>query len=224
VTDPSAMPWAFPGQYTLGTTTDLRLLVEGTKRNLTILSDAPAVELLSPTGGLLYTAATVDGKATIPVNAKEDPSMGPYTLRTVGSNKVGKQVKVPYYSWEFMMRPEITTVENSWYISFPERINNLGEDQAVFHYDTRSAAELANDRWTGNDPVSSVQIQNYGVMLRSFQIHHKLGIAGGGQSAATYGPRFPVPSSMFIDNLQFPDMFPGFTFDLQMDIMPTLAN
>lgn len=29
---------------------------------------------------------------------------------------------------------------------------------------------------------------------------------------------------MFIDNLQFPDLFPGFTFDLQMDIPATLAN
>jgi hypothetical protein len=224
VTDPSAMPWAFPGQYSLGTTPDLRLLVQGTKRNLTILSDAPAVELLSPAGGLLYTAATANGKATIPLNAKEDPRMGPYTLRTVGSNKVAKQVKVPFYSWEFMMRPEITTIENSWYISFPERINNLGEDQAIFYYDTRSAEELAGDRWTGNDPVPSVQVQNYGVMLRSFQIHHKLGIAGGGTTAASYGPRFTPPSRMFIDNLKFPDLFPGFTFDLQMDIAATLAD
>ncbi len=224
VTDPSAMPWAFPGQYSLGTTTDLRLVVEGTKRNLTILSDAPAVELVSPSGGVLYTAPTSNGKATIYLDAKDDPSNGPYTLRTVGSQKVGKQVKVPYYSWEFMMRPEITTIENSWYISFPERINNLGEDQAIFYFDTRSPEELMGDRWTGNDPVSSVQVQNYGVMLRSFQIHHKLGIAGGGQSAATYGPRFTPPTKMFIDNLQFPDLFPGFTFDLQMDIMDTLAN
>jgi hypothetical protein len=29
---------------------------------------------------------------------------------------------------------------------------------------------------------------------------------------------------MFLDNLQFPDMFPGFTFDLQMDIAATLAD
>ena len=224
VTDPSAMPWAFPGQYTLGTTPDLRLLVQGTKRNLTILSDAPKVELLSPTGQLVDRVATVDGKATILVNAKEDPAAGPYTLRTSGSKKVSKEIKIPFYSWEFMMRPEITTVENSWYISFPERINNRGEDQAIFYYDTRTPAELAGDMWTGNDPVPSVQVQNYGVMLRSFQIHHKLGIAGGGQSAATYGPRFPVPSKLFIDNLQFPDLFPGFTFDLQMDILSTLAD
>jgi hypothetical protein len=61
-------------------------------------------------------------------------------------------------------------------------------------------------------------------MLRSFQIHHKLGIAGGGTSAASYGPAFPPPSKMFIDNLKFPDSFPGFTFDLQMDIPATLAN
>ncbi|MEJ0085307.1 MAG: hypothetical protein WDO72_06475 [Pseudomonadota bacterium] len=224
VTDPSAMPWAFPGQYSLGTTPDLRLLVEGTKRNLTILSDAPAVQLLSPTGGVLDTAATFKGRATIRLDADEDPSTGPYTLRTVGSKKVAKQVKIPFYSWEFMMRPEITTIENSWYISFPERINNLGEDQAIFYYDTRSAAELAGDMWTGNDPVPSVQVQNFGVMLRSFQIHHKVGIAGGGSSAASFGPAFPAPSRMFIDNLQFPDLFPGFTFDLQMDIAPTLAN
>lgn len=224
VTDPSAMPWAFPGQYSLGTTPDLRLLVQGTKRNVTILSDAPQVELISPSGQLVQRVSTSNGKASIYLHATDDPRNGPYTLRTVGSGKVGKEVKIPYYSWEFMMRPEITTVENSWYISFPERINNLGEDQAIFYYDTRSPEELMGDRWTGNDPVPSVQVQNYGVMLRSFQIHHKLGIAGGGQSAATYGPRFPVPSKMFIDNLQFPDLFPGFTFDLQMDIMNTLAD
>jgi hypothetical protein len=123
-----------------------------------------------------------------------------------------------------MMRPEITTIENSWYISFPERINNLGDDKAIFYYDTRSPEELANDRWTGNDPVPSVQVQNFGVMLRSFQIHHKVGIAGGGSSPASFGPPFPAPSFMFIDNLQFPDLFPGFTFDLQMDIPATLAN
>ena len=96
VTDPSAMPWAFPGQYTLGTTPDIRLLVQGTKRNLTILSDAPAVQLLSPSGGLLYTAATVNGRATIHANGDEDPSAGPLNLRTVGSGKVAKQFKVPY--------------------------------------------------------------------------------------------------------------------------------
>jgi hypothetical protein len=224
VTDPSAMPWAFPGQYSLGTTPDLRLVVEGTNRNLTILSDAPAVELIGPSGGLVYTAPTSNGQATIYLEANENPQDGFYTLRTVGSGKVSKQVQIPFYTWEFMMRPEITTVENSWYISFPERINNLGDDKAVFYYDTRSAEELANDRWTGNDPVSSVQIQNFGVMLRSFQIHHKVGIAGGGTSSASFGPRFTPPSFMFIDNLQFPDMFPGFTFDLKMDIPATLAN
>ena len=72
--------------------------------------------------------------------------------------------------------------------------------------------------------MSSVQVQNFGVMLRSFQIHHQVGIAGGGNSPASFGPPFPPPSLMFIDNLQFPDLFPGFTFDLQMDIPATLAN
>jgi hypothetical protein len=225
VTDPSAMPWAFPGQYTLGTTTDVRLLVEGTNRNLTILSDAPAVELLSPSGALLSSAATTDGQATIYVKAA-DAVAGMYTLRTVGTEKIAKEIKIPCYTWEFMMRPEITLVneEFSWYITFPERVNNLGDDKAVFYYDTRSAAELAGDRWTGNDPVPSVQVQNYGVMLRYFERHHKVGIAGGGSNPATYGPSFPPPSLMFIDNLQFPDLFPGFTFDLQMDIPATLAG
>ena len=227
VTDPSAMPWAFPGQYTLGTTPDVRQVVEWTKRFMTVLSDAPAVELLNPSGKVIYTVPTVNGKAEVFVHGDGDPRIGPYTLRTLGSKgstKVGKQIKIPYYSWDFMMRPEITTVENSWYISFPDRINNLGEDQAIFYFDTRSPAELAGDRWTGNDPVPSVQVQNFGVMLRSFQIHHKLGIAGGGTSPASYGPAFPPPSKMFIDNLKFPDSFPGFTFDLQMDIPATLAN
>src|SRR5690606_33196397 len=143
VTDPSAMPWAFPGQYTLGTTNDVRLLVEGTNRNLTILSDAPAVELLSPSGELLYRATTADGRATIPVKA-EDAFAGIYTLRTVGTEKAPKEVKIPCYTWEFMMRPEITLVneEFTWYITFPERINNLGADKAIFYYDTRSAEEL----------------------------------------------------------------------------------
>ncbi len=225
VTDPSAMPWAFPGQYTLGTTNDVRELVAGTNRNLTILSDAPAVELLSPTETLLYSANTSDGKATIYVKAA-DAVAGNYTLRTAGTEKVAKEIKIPCYTWEFMMRPEITLVneEYSWYITFPERVNNLGADKAIFYFDTRSAAELANDRWTGNDPVSSVQIQNYGVMLRYFERHHKVGIAGGGSTPATYGPPFPPPSFMYVDNLQFPDLFPGFTFDLQMDIPATLAG
>lgn len=225
VTDPSAMPWSFPGQYTLGTTTDVRLLVEGTNRNLTILSDAPEVELLSPSGKLIDRVKTSEGKAVIYVKA-EDAVAGIYDLRTVGTEKVAKEIKIPCYTWEFMMRPEINYVneEYSWYISFPERINNLGSDKAVFHYDTRSAEELANDRWTGNDPVSSVEIQNYGVMLRYFERHHKAGIAGGGSTPATYGPSFTPPSFMFIDNLQFPDLFPGFTFDLQMDIPATLAG
>jgi len=225
VTDPSAMPWSFPGQYSLGTTNDIRLLVEGTNRNLTILSDAPAVELLSPSGELLYSVKTSAGKATIYVKA-EDAVAGIYTLRTVGTGKVAKEVKIPCYTWEFMMRPEITLVneEYSWYICFPERINNLGADKAIFYYDTRSAEELAGDRWTGNDPVSSVQIQHYGVMLRYFERHHKVGIAGGGPTPDTYGPSFPPPSFMYIDNLQFPDLFPGFTFDLQMDIPDTLAG
>jgi hypothetical protein len=225
VTDPSAMPWAFPGQYTLGTTNDIRLLVEGTNRNLTILSDAPAVELLSPSGTLLYSAQTTDGKAVMYVKAA-DAVAGNYTLRTVGTGKVAKEIKIPCYTWEFMMRPEITLVneEYSWYITFPERINNVGSDKAIFYYDTRSAAELAGDKWTGNDPVPSVQIQNYGVMLRYFERHHKVGIAGGGSTPPTYGPPFPPPSFMYIDNLQFPDLFPGFTFDLQMAIPATLAG
>jgi hypothetical protein len=225
VTDPSAMPWSFPGQYSLGTTSDVRLLVEGTNRNLTILSDAPKVELLSPSGENLGTAETSDGKASIYIKA-EDAVAGTYSLRTVGTEKVAKEVKIPSYTWEFMMRPEINYVneEYTWYISFPERINNLGDDKAVFSYDTRSAAELANDKWTGNDPVSSVQIQNYGVMLRYFERHHKLGIAGGGSTPASYGPSFTPPKYMNIDNLEFPDLFPGFTFDLQMDIPATLAG
>ena len=224
VTDPSAMPWSFPGQYSLGTTPDFRLLVENMSRNVTILSDAPSVELLAPDGSLIGSATPAGGQASIFLSADKAVA-GYYTLRTVGAGKVAKEVKIPCYTFEYMLRPEICriTEEYSWYICFPERINNTGADKAVFYYDTRSAAELAGDRWTGNDPVSSVQIQNYGVMLRSFERHHKLGIPGGANyNTLADPPVFTPPSYMFIENLQFPDLFPGFTFELQLDIPDTL--
>ncbi|MBW7453050.1 hypothetical protein ACFOLF_25730 [Paenibacillus sepulcri] len=227
--DPTAIPWSVPGQYGVATV-NKRDFVEGLPVTIPVVSDASAVTIKDPDGKVLSTQNVVNGKASFEL-APNQTKAGYYTITASGAEKRSRDIKIECMTLEYMFRPEILleSEENTWHWAFPEKIN---PDTIRVSFDSRSYEELKKDIHNASANVNapsteySLEIQNYGVMIRRFGRDYKAGQARYFDEAQgkMVTAKFDPVKVIHIDGIEFPDVLPGYTFSLTMDIPDDLNN